>query len=255
MPCRAPAPNPWADAPVVHNTPHNETMTPRLAPQRRMAYTTKHLPNDPKIFRSVRLQADIRRPAKAGRYAFAKTPVASAFRRTFAGRLKPAATPLQKWRSARRGVRIEKTAGRNGILQPNGHGLSAVVERRVRRDEAVSERSKGVTEETVVGRRAERELPALNAMRVVVVVDRDRIAGVVVPACVAPVRRAKHQERRDEQRGRASGRTAKRTDGWHQPSESTYGDVGLSKNRTDYLGGAMSSPGARSGTYVVRPSA
>jgi hypothetical protein len=131
--------------------------------------------------------------------------------------------------SAGRGVRIEKTAGENDIRQPNGHGLSAAIERRLRRDKAVSQRSKGVTEETVLGRLVKRKPATLKSMRVVVMVNWSRIAGIVVPARMAPTRRAQNKERRDEQSGRARSSTTKRPDLLHDHRESMHDAVGLSK--------------------------
>src|SRR6266850_7941299 len=172
-----PAPSPCADAAAPPSTLKIHTITPKLAPRRPMANTTRHLLVPKRKTENGKLEED-------GRWC------------------------------ARRRVRIEQAAGEDDRGRANRGGAGGIRYGRLRSDEPVSERAQRVAEETVV-LRAGGERGGAQPMRVVIVVNGDRIARGVIPL---GVERADAHDAGQQCRDRAgTGSTDERTDEPHEP--------------------------------------
>ena len=78
-----------------------------------------------------------------------------------------------------------------------------------------------MAEETVVGVGCGRKRAAVQAVGVVIVMDRDRVARRVVPRCVTEPGCADAHNASDEQRNCARGGATKEIGRSHQPCDST----------------------------------
>ena len=122
-----------------------------------------------------------------------------------------------RWRAGRRGG-VENLACEDGVSGGDGCDLSAVGDHRVNDDQARAQRAQRVAREAVIVSRRRRETARLEPVRVVIVVDGDRIAREIVPTRVAE---AGTDDRGEEQRGCAFCHTPKKAQPSHQLNDST----------------------------------
>ena len=84
---------------------------------------------------------------------------------------------------------VEESSGGNGDRSADCRGLRGGSDEDIGRDESVAERTKRVAEEAVI-LRARRKLSAVQAVRVVIVVNGNRVTRAVVPVVMGEARDA-----------------------------------------------------------------
>ncbi len=101
------------------------------------------------------------------------------------------------WSAGRCG-RIEDAAGENDVGSANRRDAHAAGNGCVNGDKARAQRAQGMADDTVVVWRCDRNMTRLEPMRVVIVVDEDRIAGGIIPPGVTEASGADTHDRREK---------------------------------------------------------